>query len=151
MSIWHVFRIFLSAFYLTTFLLGVISLWVCSAPFVPVSIVEGHEEGAVTDFVFVTDNPEDRSSTILKLDRRSTEPVGVSPMRQFESPSQQRGSRRHSDMLDTSDTQKEPTPKAMILSVGRDGQCLLQDFSRGKAVMRKFEVNITDFDDSCDI
>ena len=95
------------------------------------SIVEGHEEGAVTDFVFIANHPEDRS-TILKLDRRSTEPA--SP-RQFESPSRNHGSRRHSDMLDMSDTENEPV-KSMILSVGRDGQCLLQDFSRGKAFGR---------------
>lgn len=32
---------------------GTLSLWSCHRPFMPLSIVDGHEEGAVVDFIFL--------------------------------------------------------------------------------------------------
>jgi hypothetical protein len=68
---------------------GVLALWSYHRPFMPLSVLEGHQGGAVTDFVWV-DSP----------------PPAQAPLRA--------GIWQHA------------------ISVGRDGQCLLQSFARGK-------------------
>ena len=64
---------------------GVIGLWSCHRPFMPISVCEGHVDGAVIDFAWATET-EDAN---------------------FE--------------------RKWQT----VITVGRDGQCLLQNFSQG--------------------
>ncbi len=65
---------------------GVIGLWSCHRPFMPISVCEGHVDGAVVDFVWATE-----SESITKF------------VRKWET----------------------------VITVGRDGQCLLQNFSLG--------------------
>lgn len=105
---------------------GTVSLWTCNNPYVPISIVEGHEEGAVNDFAFVTYTSE-AVSEVQKFNRRSST-GGVSPTTQFQFSSQHR---RMSDMYETAASEQNHRASSVILSVGRDGQCLLQDFSLG--------------------
>jgi len=64
---------------------GVIGLWSCHRPFTPISICEGHVDGAVVDFAWATESEKEN----------------------FE--------------------RKWQT----VITVGRDGQCLLQNFSSG--------------------
>lgn len=107
--------------------LGAVGLWTCSRPFVPISIVEGHQEGAVTAFVFVSDDSTDSDEPSVSFNRRSTEPTSSG------SPDQRYSRRRLSEMHDAAPkTENYQQCKSIILSVGRDGQCLLQDFSLGE-------------------
>lgn len=116
-------------------LLGVVGLWTCSRPYVPISIVEGHQEGAVTAFAFVPDTATS-DEPLMEFNRRLTEPTtstGISPLMHFESPSQWYSRRRLSEFHDAAASAEKDRPcRSMILSVGRDGQCLLQDFSLGE-------------------
>ncbi len=64
---------------------GVMGLWSCHRPFMPVTLCEGHVDGAVVDFAWATESEE------KKFERKWQ----------------------------------------TVITVGRDGQCLLQNFSRG--------------------
>ena len=86
----------------------------------------------MTDFVFLSDSSSDDPQATFN--RRLTEPTtsSVSPLMQNESPSRQYNRRRLSYIHNTSvNAQGEQINSPIILSVGRDGQCLLQDFSLG--------------------
>lgn len=106
---------------------GCVGLWSFHRPFMPLSLVEGHSEGAVTEFLWV-DTPDRWES--YKNDNYNS--YGNFHNTTF-SPSW---------ILDSkhSPTSKEvPTDidslQGMwqhILSVGRDGKCLLQSFARGE-------------------
>jgi WD40 repeat protein len=106
---------------------GTIGLWACKYPFVPISVVEGHEEGAVTAFTFV-----DISSVpgTTAYNRSSSQPA--IPLASHHEPLQQ-FSKRNSDqnVATMSRIFRESALRSIVLSVGRDGQCLLQDFSLG--------------------
>lgn len=103
--------------------LGTVALWTCNRPFLPISIVEGHVEGAVTDFIFINDASEDAN---VAFNRRSSVPS-------FPSSKTTPSTRMLSNAYDAVvSTQKERGHRSMILSVGRDGRCLLQDFSLGE-------------------
>ena len=76
---------------------GNLGLWSIHRPFMPISVLEGHTEGAVTDFAWAEDQAS--IATIEEKQSNSVDPfVG-----------------------------KWKT----VLTVGRDGQCLLQDFTYG--------------------
>jgi len=64
---------------------GVIGLWSCHRPFMPVSVCEGHVDGAVVDFAWATESEE------ANFERKWQ----------------------------------------TVITVGRDGQCLMQNFSLG--------------------
>lgn len=77
---------------------GTVSLWSYYRPFTPLSIVEGHKEGAVVDFLWLdTPDFEDKETFFS---------------RKFDE-SALKGTWQH------------------VLSVGRDGRCLVQSFARG--------------------
>lgn len=78
---------------------GTVSLWSYHRPFMPLSIVEGHTEGAVTDFLWL-DTPE-IEDTQTYFGRRIDE-------------SNLKGTWQH------------------VLSIGRDGRCLVQSFAKGE-------------------
>jgi WD repeat-containing protein 24 len=138
---------------------GVLSLWSFHRPFMPLSVVEGHEEGAVTDFVWL-DTPDfkmkqKKSPYLVQSD------VGLSskkdPPRHAKSQSSGahdgcypvgRTSSRESESTqyeqkdkDTLDDKSRASSEIFIwqhvLSVGRDGRCLLQSFARGKRLWLK--------------
>ncbi|KAL3795740.1 hypothetical protein HJC23_008227 [Cyclotella cryptica] len=124
---------------------GTVGLWTCNRPFIPLSIVEGHQEGAVTSFVFVSNTAPNTPTTSIH-NRTFIEPSSVSsvskipPTMGLESPTQRYNKRALSGNVDKAtnveNEQKqishENTLRSMILSVGRDGQCLLQDFALGE-------------------
>ncbi|KAL7519039.1 hypothetical protein ACHAWX_004612 [Stephanocyclus meneghinianus] len=124
---------------------GAVGLWTCNRPFVPLSIVEGHEEGAVTSFVFVS-NTSLNASTISTHNRSYTEPNSFSPVSKTSptmgvgSPLQHHNKRipyEKADRATSAENERmqishESTLQSTILSVGRDGQCLWQDFSLGE-------------------
>ena len=78
---------------------GTVGLWSIHRPYMPISVCEGHTEGAVTDFTWAPITCEQETCTVDSTDDF--------PRR------------------DEKDWQT-------ILSVGRDGQCLLQDFTYGE-------------------
>lgn len=134
---------------------GVLSLWSFHRPFMPLSVVEGHEEGAVTDFVWL-DTPDfkmkqNKSPYYLvqsdvalssKKDplrhakgQSSTandggDPVGRTSTRDSESMQYEQKDKDKDD--DKSRVSSEGCIWQHVLSVGRDGRCLLQSFARGK-------------------
>ena len=123
---------------------GVLSLWSVHRPFMPLSIVEGHEEGAVTDFVWL-DTPQPRKFGVPKLTQSES---GLSRNRKGQGPAANdsgealvlRASGRdvESILFDNKEKEKEEEKSSLVyvwqhvLSVGRDGRCILQSFARGK-------------------
>jgi hypothetical protein len=125
---------------------GVLSLWSFHRPFMPLSVVEGHKEGAIGDFLWLeTPQPD------LKIRTQS-------PSNDIESTNNSRRRRHHSVtsyeetvviragsrgetesiLFDNKDKEKdddnEMSPRIWqhVLSVGRDGRCIIQAFTRGK-------------------
>lgn len=104
---------------------GVLALWSYNRPFMPLSVVEGHKDGAVTDFEWL-DTPlpstprnnrnEDASSSRLSRALGDVDSI------------------LYGDNNDHADEEDRPTVSIWqhTLSVGRDGRCLIQSFARGK-------------------
>eukprot|EP00540_Astrosyne_radiata_P010734 CAMPEP_0116822822 /NCGR_PEP_ID=MMETSP0418-20121206/487_1 /TAXON_ID=1158023 /ORGANISM="Astrosyne radiata, Strain 13vi08-1A" /LENGTH=435 /DNA_ID=CAMNT_0004450989 /DNA_START=478 /DNA_END=1786 /DNA_ORIENTATION=- len=88
---------------------GVLGLWSYNRPFMALSVVEGHIDGAVTDFVWL-DTPS--PTQVLEQAPNPSKAVNAD-----------RG--KILQLLSTEGTWQH------VLSVGRDGQCLLQSFARG--------------------
>jgi hypothetical protein len=131
---------------------GTLSLWSFHRPFMALSVVEGHKEGAVADFVWL-ETPQ--------VSRRSRKPSRISPsdsnlsasrhdsrriIKMQMAPSQEeailiRSAGRNevdSILFDSKDKEGDDDKGQVsssiwqhVLSVGRDGQCLLQSFVRG--------------------
>lgn len=144
---------------------GVISLWSTHRPFMPLSVVEGHEEGAVADFVWMeTPLPEDKNDGDRSQSRR------LDPQQQKVDPRKLRknGGSQNSDetilirsggrgdvdsILFDNHVKKNDNKYAggaiwqHILSVGRDGKCILQSFVRGMFIC--LHRSISDLTNSC--
>lgn len=133
---------------------GVLSLWSFNRPFMPLSVVEGHEDGAVADFAWLQTpqphvktrkkskfTPSDINRPSSKNDSRRDRKKQVIP------PNDEsiliRSSGRgdmESILFDNREKEKDDEKSESyvsciwqhILSVGRDGRCLLQSFARGK-------------------
>lgn len=124
---------------------GFLSLWSCHRPYMPLSTVEGHEEGAVGDFVWL-ETPQ----PTLKHQSQSTvnthEPnVDIRRPRGASLPNDEtiiiRSGRGDSEaiLFDNKEKEKEksddknPSPRIWqhVLSVGRDGRCIVQAFTHG--------------------
>ena len=126
---------------------GSISLWSWERPFMPLSIVEGHKDGAVTDFVWLDTPPPTKDATKVEDDAL----IGREVVEKMSLSSPPRGN-AHVDRLSVSlhNTRHPVFPEAPrdgtadhwidlstagtwqhVLSVGRDGNCLLQSLARG--------------------
>ena len=128
---------------------GSISLWSWHRSFMPLSIVEGHKDGAVTDFVWLDTPPPTKDTTKAEDDaligREVVEKMSLSsPPRAskhvdrlsvslhnirhpiFPEASEQDNTVDHWIDLSTAGTWQH------VLSVGRDGNCLLQSLARGE-------------------
>ena len=106
---------------------GMLALWSFHRPYMPLSVVEGHKDGAVTDFAW--------------LDT----PLPPSPMRRRrgDHETRLRGSHQHETdailydnnaSMEHEDNNDDDHPLGIwqhVLSVGRDGRCLIQSFARG--------------------
>ena len=81
---------------------GTVSLWSYHRPFMPLSIVEGHKDGAVTDFLWL-DSPEIEEEEGYILPAYDDGKI-----------SSLAGTWQH------------------VLSIGKDGRCIVQSFARGE-------------------
>jgi hypothetical protein len=143
---------------------GLLSLWSIHRPFMPLSVCEGHTEGAVTDFVWL-DTPRELSEKRVTvrgrlakkgssadhgrysdLGSQRSESLGRGTSRITSSGRSSTIKRAHTDsddgFLDT-DTEEDHDPEDArlagdvwqhVLSVGRDGRCLLQSFAKGRSM-----------------
>lgn len=127
---------------------GVISLWSTHRPFMPLSVVEGHEDGAVADFVWMQTPPpskdgmSDRSKGDLqqqthKVDQRSPRMPGGT-QKSDDTVFIRSGGRGDVESILFDNNTKENEGMDIngaiwqhVLSVGRDGKCNLQSFVRG--------------------
>jgi hypothetical protein len=143
---------------------GLLNLWSVHRPFMPLSVCEGHTQGAVTDFIWL-DTPREVTEKRFRAARRRLSKRGspTDHRRQNEqgrqrSESAGRGANRinsssgrgtltfvraqtdSDDGFVDMDTDEDYGPEddrlagdvwQHVLSVGRDGRCLLQSFARG--------------------
>jgi WD40 repeat protein len=116
---------------------GLLMLWSWHRPFMPLSVVGGHKDGGVVDFDWI-DTPSGEGVHSWKEKRsagktRTTETDAVS----FRTSSRIPGSKAHESeaiLFDNSETDGGVDLGVWqhVLSVGRDGRCLIQSFVRGK-------------------
>lgn len=151
---------------------GAVGLWSYHRPFMPLSIVEGHADGAVTDFSWIDAPPTKKKKKQIVTQIKSLESRGetevassaasrkialnsslTSRRSKSESPSasykysKDRMGNSISSRATSSRTKRETSkskteqktehkePERLwqnIISVGRDGQCLIQNFSHGE-------------------
>ena len=128
---------------------GLLTLWSWKRPFMPLSVVVGHREGAVTDFHWL-DTPKKGNiprrgsgNDLLESSFRSVDAAFDSTRRGArQSTGDSRDSppyrSRSSHGLETSTASHdihEETNMGIwqhLLSVGRDGRCLIQSLARGE-------------------
>lgn len=133
---------------------GLLSLWSHYRPYMPLSVCEGHSEGAVTDFVWL-DTPREISGKQANIQRNLSKRVLSGDHGRQQDHGSQRSDaggrprassvmkRTHTDSddgygdIDTDEDYDEVDARLAgsvwqhVLSVGRDGRCLLQSFARG--------------------
>jgi len=124
---------------------GVISLWSIHRPFMPLSVVEGHIDGGVAGFVWIRtptstsksmgDIPNDSHSIRSSTDsRKQRNPVLQPKSAELAFRSGGRGDVEAVMGRLKDDYNIEDTTGAIwqhVLSVGKDGKCILQSFVRG--------------------
>jgi hypothetical protein len=131
---------------------GVLGLWSCHRPFMPLSVVEGHKEGAIGDFVWL-ETPQEEQQTRSQAATNDAPESNAKPRMSRRAslsgnPNDEtvviRGSARgetESILFDNKDSEKDDKKRASpriwqhALSVGRDGRCLLQAFTRGELII----------------
>jgi hypothetical protein len=131
---------------------GTLGLWSCHRPFMPLSVVEGHKEGAIGDFVWLETPQEEQQTRSQASTNDAPESNGKSRMRRQASLIGNsndetvviRGSARgeaESILFDNKDNERDDKKRASpriwqhALSVGRDGRCLLQAFTKGELII----------------
>ena len=135
---------------------GVLGLWSCDRPFMPLSVVEGHEEGAIGDFVWLETpyvdtktkfEPLSHSPESMNKSRSGSITSRYAPNATADGTVVLRGSLRGEsesilfDNKERDDEEAAPRIWQHLLSVGRDGRCLIQSLVRGKHLMGVLEVN----------
>jgi hypothetical protein len=125
---------------------GTLALWSWKRPYMPLSVVVGHEEGAVTDFHWL-DTPTvemvapKRSKTELSKvtdsgdSRRGRRGLDATASSSF-TPRASGSTRKTMEVQVVPFDESEPAGSDMgiwqhVLSVGRDGRCLIQSLARG--------------------
>ena len=98
---------------------GKVHLWSCHRPFMPLSIVDGHKEKSVADFIWldtpdIVSIPRRQSTTSLTLKGKNILMQRPISSEQDDPSSSLSGTWQH------------------VLTVGRDGKCLVQSFCRGE-------------------
>jgi WD repeat-containing protein 24 len=132
---------------------GVLSLWSIHRPYMPLSTVQGHNDGAVTDFEWLETpqqqhehDEEQHVVTGRTADgRRHSAPIDA-PRTQFTEAKRSSsgggdrdmyGSARSRESLELDDDIDQLSRIWQhVISVGRDGQCIVQSFARGKKTIR---------------
>lgn len=105
---------------------GLLSLWSHHRPYMPLSVVEGHQEGAVVDFDWL-DTPKSRDARFAVSDVTSTSRIpGVS------------SHEVDSILYDSSGMPRNESAPCRfwqhVISVGRDGNCFVQSLVRGNVI-----------------
>jgi hypothetical protein len=146
---------------------GVLSLWSIHRPYMPLSTVQGHEDGAVADFDWLEtpqspSEPSALSSSAVSSQNAPTEalrrPVTRAKASSFDGEGQpaflNEGHRRlvgpgsicaidstlSRESQDFSDEEEQSFRIWQhVISVGRDGQCIVQSFVRGKPFATPFD------------
>lgn len=111
---------------------GKVYLWSCQRPFMPLSIVDGHEEKSVSDFIWL-DTPQ--------VKKRESPRRVISHMASSSSLSL---SRRKKNLAQQSSSVVSNEGRVSltgtwqhVLTVGRDGKCLVQSFCQGEKSISK--------------
>lgn len=113
---------------------GSVGLWSYHRPYMPMSVCEGHLDGAVSDFVWTAIQhnrrnfePDPNSASSGEFSLKPNSKMKHSRGRNAEEHIDSNPWRRHDEEV------KIPSDQSTtILTVGRDGQILLQNFSRGE-------------------
>jgi len=118
---------------------GLVALWSYHRPYMPLRVVEGHKEGAVVDFVWlktpVTIGTAYSGKSSLFPSRPRSTHVSNSMLHQ---PNHQMGEVDSPFSTDPVDTRtKEGAIWQHVLSVGKDGRCLIQSLVRGDRPISK--------------
>jgi WD repeat-containing protein 24 len=105
---------------------GLLSLWSHHRPYMPLSVVEGHQEGAVVDFDWL-DTPKSRDARLVVTDAALTSRIpGVS------------SHEVDSILYDSSGIERNENAPCRfwqhVISVGRDGNCIVQSLVRGNSI-----------------
>jgi WD repeat-containing protein 24 len=113
---------------------GLLSLWSYHRPYMPLSVVEGHKEGAVVDFDWL-DTPQ--NATSLGAVNVSTAHASIFSAESTTSRLPGVSSREVDSILYDGNGQTEEIEGSFriwqhVISVGRDGCCLVQSLVRGK-------------------
>eukprot|EP00571_Detonula_confervacea_P001238 CAMPEP_0172319194 /NCGR_PEP_ID=MMETSP1058-20130122/37079_1 /TAXON_ID=83371 /ORGANISM="Detonula confervacea, Strain CCMP 353" /LENGTH=990 /DNA_ID=CAMNT_0013034193 /DNA_START=210 /DNA_END=3181 /DNA_ORIENTATION=- len=122
---------------------GSAGLWSYHRPYMPISVCEGHIEGAVTDFAWIGMMKKKQNENLPQPYHRTIEPAPSTLLKGSSSSiaSIESSSNRTKNWENTMDDggQKQLSNVASferewqtIITVGRDGQCLLQHFSHGE-------------------
>jgi hypothetical protein len=102
---------------------GKVYLWSCHRPFMPLSIVDGHEEKSVADFIWL-DTPDVKEIPPRRIPTSSLSKIILSQQA-------------------SSGVTNEVGGRSLIgtwqhvLTVGKDGKCLIQSFCRGQKPIAK--------------
>eukprot|EP00536_Pseudo-nitzschia_multiseries_P002425 jgi/Psemu1/251619/estExt_Genewise1Plus.C_320062 len=121
---------------------GTLSLWSFHRPFMSLSVVEGHEESAIADFVWVR-TPQTVLHTTSGNSKSKKQQLPASDTTLSSS------HRLRSKSIDSPESNHYFEDEAAggefysvsyiwqnVLSVGRDGQCIMQSFARGERRIR---------------
>ena len=105
---------------------GKVYLWSTIQPFIPLCIVDGHKEKSVADFIWL-DTPD--------IEEDQTSPPRSMGSKSRQSPSIHLSSKRnrtHKSLDEDGYSQRLSGTWQHILTVGKDGRCLVQSLCRGE-------------------
>jgi hypothetical protein len=145
---------------------GVLSLWSIHRPFMPLSVIEGHTEGAVADFAWI-DTPQlskrKRNELLANLSgssqtndgkwsARSKTGAGADSGETVVLRGGPRGAGRDMESILFENKEEKELAKSdsssdvhiwqHVLSVGRDGRCILQSFARGDRPLSRVPASV---------
>jgi len=111
---------------------GKVYLWSCQRPFMPLSIVDGHEEKSVADFIWL-DTPQVKEiGSPRRIVSLKTGSSSLSLSRRKKYLYQQ-----SSSVVSNEGGVSLTGTWQHVLTVGRDGKCLVQSFCRGEKSISK--------------
>ena len=129
---------------------GTLSLWSFHRPYMSLSIVEGHQEGAISDFVWIQ-TPQivpKASYTTFEFKHEKQQPIHSShhSSRSISNSLRKKAGYSDDSALEAREQNilKDDDFELLhvsyiwqnVLSVGRDGQCIMQSFARGERRIR---------------
>lgn len=120
---------------------GVLALWSIHRPFMPLSVLQGHREGAVTDFEWL-ETPQDPALTMQGMESATaSDPVSVTVTSAFRLDSnRKKSSSRNQGMAEPFTTE----PPRIIGAVGRVGSASTQQVTES-SVHENVEKEFEDF------